>query len=190
MAEAAAGDGGAPGRAELMAAVVEAFSERLLAAGSYERFAHSYRRFYRALPHVTRSIHQQFVEQLRAAVTEEIQEVKKEGNLEQLLRALDRIEEEARGCQQPACARSLRRPSGIPEADARSALVPFLLKQRGFLRRALSDAQKENGAAAAAVRDGRERIEALRRSIAERAEAWKALSGEQQQLTAALQPRQ
>ncbi|XP_072214589.1 polyamine-modulated factor 1 isoform X2 [Excalfactoria chinensis] len=185
MAEAAAGDGGAPGRAELMAAVVEAFSERLLAAGSYERFAHSYRRFYRALPHVTRSIHQQFVEQLRAAVTEEIQEVKKEGNLEQLLRALDRIEEEARGCQQPAW-----RPSGIPEADARSALVPFLLKQRGFLRRALSDAQKENGAAAAAVRDGRERIEALRRSIAERAEAWKALSGEQQQLTAALQPRQ
>ncbi|XP_032305038.1 polyamine-modulated factor 1-like [Coturnix japonica] len=69
MAEAAAGQDGGTGRAELMAAVLDAFSERLLAAGSYDRFARCYRRFYRALPHVTRSIHQQFVAQLRDHVT-------------------------------------------------------------------------------------------------------------------------
>ena len=68
------------------------------------------------------------------------------------------------------CAR--RRPSGIPEADARSALVPYLLKQRCFLRRALSDSQRDNSAAAAAVLQGRERIAALQRRIAERRAAW------------------
>ena len=65
-----------------------------------------------------------------------------------------------------------RRPSGIPEADARSALVPYLLKQRCFLRRALSDSQRDNSAAAAAVLQGRERIAALQRRIAERRAAW------------------
>ncbi|XP_031464561.1 polyamine-modulated factor 1 isoform X2 [Phasianus colchicus] len=166
-AEAEGGDGGGPGRAALLAAVVDAFLEKLLAAGSYERFAQCYRRFYRAQPHVTRSIHEQLLAQLRAAVTEEIQEVKKEGNLEELLGALDAIVEESRGCEEPAW-----RPSGIPEADARSTVVPFLLKQRCFLRRELSHSQKENRAAAAAVLEGRERIAALRRSIAERRAAW------------------
>ncbi|XP_052526777.1 polyamine-modulated factor 1 isoform X2 [Tympanuchus pallidicinctus] len=179
------GDGGGPGRAALLAAVVDAFLEKLLAAGSYERFAHCYRRFYRAQPHVTRSIHEQLLAQLRTAVTEEIQEVKKEGNLEELFRALDAIVEESRGSEEPAW-----RPSGIPEADARSALVPFLLKQRCFLSRELSRGREENRAAAAAVLEGRERIAALRRDIAERRAAWQALSREQRALTAALQPLQ
>ncbi|XP_042746602.1 polyamine-modulated factor 1, partial [Lagopus leucura] len=82
------------------------------------------------------------------------------------------------------------RPSGIPEADARSALVPFLLKQRCFLSRELSRGREENRAAAAAVLEGRERIAALRRGIAERRAAWQALSREQRALTAALQPPQ
>lgn len=36
------------------------------------------------------------------ALQEEIQEVKKEGNLEELFRALDAIVEESRGCEEPA----------------------------------------------------------------------------------------
>ncbi|XP_010725212.2 polyamine-modulated factor 1-like, partial [Meleagris gallopavo] len=76
---------------------------------------------------------------------------------------------------EPRGAVTPRRPSGIPEADARSTLVPFLLKQRCFLRRELSRSQEENRAAAAAVLQGRERIAALQRSIAELRAAWQDL---------------
>ncbi|NXA43768.1 PMF1 factor, partial [Eudromia elegans] len=155
------------GRGQLFAAVIDTFLEKLVAAGSYQRFVGCYRDIYRLQPELSRGIYDQFVSQLRAAVTEEIQDVKDEGNLEALFDSLDRIEEEARGRQEPAW-----RPSGLPEEDARGALVPYLLKHRGYLRRALREQQDASRELARAVLAGRDRIAALQRLIRERRDAW------------------
>ncbi|KFP98464.1 Polyamine-modulated factor 1, partial [Leptosomus discolor] len=109
-----------------------------------------YRCFYKLQPEMTRSIYDQFIAQLQASIKEEIQEVKDEGNLDMLFNSLDKIVEEAKNREEPAW-----RPSGIPEEDARGALVPYLLKHRGYLRSALREKEEENGRAAAAVLAGR-----------------------------------
>ncbi|NXC41811.1 PMF1 factor, partial [Penelope pileata] len=134
---------------------------------SYQRFASCYRRFYRAQPEVTRSIYDQFVSQLQAAVREEIQEVKKEGNLEELFNSLDKIVEEAQGQEEPAW-----RPSGIPEDDIRSAVLPYLQKHRAYLQRALREREEENRKVAESVLAGREQIAKLQQLIEARRQAW------------------
>ncbi|NXF39533.1 PMF1 factor, partial [Nyctibius bracteatus] len=105
------GDGGsggsppveaAPGRSQIFATVVDTFLEKLVAAGSYQRFASCYRCFYKLQPDMTRSIYEQFISQLQTSIKEEIQEVKDEGNLEVLFNSLDKIVEEAKNREEPA----------------------------------------------------------------------------------------
>ncbi|XP_025968626.1 polyamine-modulated factor 1 [Dromaius novaehollandiae] len=167
----------APGRGQLFAAVVDTFLEKLVAAGSYQRFANCYRDFYRLQPELTRSIYDQFVSQLQASIKEEIQEVKEEGNLEALFNSLDKIVEEAKEQEEPAW-----RPSGIPEEDVRSAMVPYLLKHRAYLRKVLKEKEEENRKLAEAVLAGRDRIAELQRLIQDRKQAWQAISKEQREL--------
>ncbi|NXM78559.1 PMF1 factor, partial [Serilophus lunatus] len=155
------------GGARLFAAVVDTFLEKLVAAGSYQRFANCYRCFYDLQPQLTRSIYDQFVSQLQASIQEEIQEVKNEGNLERLFDSLDKIVEEAKEREEPAW-----RPSGIPEEDMRSALLPHLLKHRSHLRRLLRDRQQDNSKVAQCVLAGRDRIAELQQLIQDRQQAW------------------
>ncbi|NXG80137.1 PMF1 factor, partial [Baryphthengus martii] len=136
-------------------------------SSSFQRFARCYRDFYKALPEVTQSIHEQFVAQLQASIKDEIQKVKDEGNLEMLLNSLDKIVEEAKDREEPAW-----RPSGIPEEDVRSTLVPYLLKHRAYLQRLLREKEEENRKAAEAVLAGRRRIAELRERIRARKEDW------------------
>uniref|UniRef100_A0A8C4PB04 Polyamine modulated factor 1 n=1 Tax=Dromaius novaehollandiae TaxID=8790 RepID=A0A8C4PB04_DRONO len=98
---------------------------------------------------------------------EEIQEVKEEGNLEALFNSLDKIVEEAKEQEEPAW-----RPSGIPEEDVRSAMVPYLLKHRAYLRKVLKEKEEENRKLAEAVLAGRDRIAELQRLIQDRKQAW------------------
>ncbi|NXS13557.1 PMF1 factor, partial [Neodrepanis coruscans] len=98
---------------------------------------------------------------------EEIQEVKNEGNLEGLFNSLDKIVEEAKDREEPAW-----RPSGIPEEDIRSALMPYLLKHRSYLRRILRDKEEENREVAESVLAGRVRIAELQQQIQDRQQAW------------------
>ncbi|NXE84366.1 PMF1 factor, partial [Cochlearius cochlearius] len=168
----AGGDGGspvpaAPGRVQVFATVVDTFLEKLVAAGSYQRFANCYRGFYKLQPEMTRSIYDQFISQLQASIKEEIQEVKDEGNLEMLFNSLDKIVEEAKNREEPAW-----RPSGIPEEDVRSAMVPYLLKHRSYLRKVLKEKEEENKKVAESVLAGRERIAELQRLIQARKHAW------------------
>ncbi|NXE94701.1 PMF1 factor, partial [Menura novaehollandiae] len=168
------GDGGAgsalsaaPGRAQVFATVVDTFLEKLVAAGSYQRFASCYRCFYKLQPQLTRSIYDQFISQLQASIKEEIQEVKNEGNLEGLFSSLDKIVEEAKDREEPAW-----RPSGIPEQDVRSAMVPYLLKHRSYLRRVLREKEEENRKVAESVLMGRDRIAELQQLIQAHKQAW------------------
>ncbi|NXC89742.1 PMF1 factor, partial [Cercotrichas coryphoeus] len=154
-----------PGRAEVFATVVDTFLEKLVAAGSYQRFVSCYRCFYKLHPQLTKSIYDQFISQLQTSIKEEIQEVKNEGNLEGLFSSLDKIAPEAQCC---VC----RRPSGVPEQDVRSAMVPYLLKHRCHLRRALRDREEQSRKVAASVLAGRDRIAELQQLIQARQQAW------------------
>ncbi|KAM9251945.1 polyamine-modulated factor 1-like [Cariama cristata] len=181
-AAAAGGDGGppvpaAPGRAQVFATVVDTFLEKLVAAGSYQRFANCYRCFYKLQPEMTRSIYDQFISQLQTSIKEEIQEVKDEGNLEALFNSLDKIAEEAKNREEPAW-----RPSGIPEEDVRSAMVPYLLKHRSYLQKVLKEKEEENRKVAESVLAGRDRIAELQQLIQARKHAWQTISKEQREL--------
>ncbi|NXK48578.1 PMF1 factor, partial [Chauna torquata] len=134
---------------------------------SYRRFASCYHRFYKLQPEVTQSIYDQLITQLQASIKEEIQEVKKEGNLEELFSSLDRIVEEAKNQEEPAW-----RPSGIPEEDIRSALVPYLLKHRSYLQKVLKEKEEENRKVAESVLVGRDQIAKLQQMIQARRQAW------------------
>ncbi|NXV53082.1 PMF1 factor, partial [Uria aalge] len=157
----------APGRAQVFAAVVDTFLEKLVTAGSYQRFANCYRCFYRLQPEMTRSIYDQFVSQLQTSIKEEIQDVKDEGNLEVLFNSLDKMVEEAKDHKEPAW-----RPSGIPEEDVRSAMVPYLLKHRSYLQKVLKEKEEENRRVAESVLAGRDRIAELQQLIQARKLAW------------------
>ncbi|XP_009281686.1 PREDICTED: polyamine-modulated factor 1 [Aptenodytes forsteri] len=157
--------------------VVDTFLEKLAAAGSYQRFANCYRCFYKLQPEMTRSIYDQFISQLQSSIKEEIQEVKDEGNLEALFNSLDKIVEEAKNREEPAW-----RPSGIPEEDVRSAMVPYLLKHRSYLRKVLKEKEEENRKVAESVLAGRDRIAELQQLIQARKHAWQAISKEQREL--------
>ncbi|NXG67625.1 PMF1 factor, partial [Hemiprocne comata] len=134
---------------------------------SYQRFANCYRCFYKLQPEMTRSIYDQFIAQLQTSIKEEIQEVKEEGNLELLFNSLDKIVEEAKNQEEPAW-----RPSGIPEQDVRSSMVPYLLKHRAYLRRVLREKEEENKKAAESVLAGRDRIAELQQLIQTRKRSW------------------
>ncbi|KAF1610149.1 UNVERIFIED_CONTAM: Polyamine-modulated factor 1, partial [Eudyptes robustus] len=154
-------------RAQVFTTVVDTFLEKLAAAGSYQRFANCYRCFYKLQPEMTRSIYDQFISQLQSSIKEEIQEVKDEGNLEVLFNSLDKIVEEAKNREEPAW-----RPSGIPEEDVRSAMVPYLLKHRSYLRKVLKEKEEENRKVAESVLAGRDRIAELQQLIQARKHAW------------------
>ncbi|XP_044128819.1 polyamine-modulated factor 1 isoform X2 [Bufo gargarizans] len=165
--EAAATSADTSGRLLLFNTMVEKFLEGLIEGGSYQRFARCYRRFYNVQPEITRSIYDQFVSQLHASINAEIQEIKDEGSLEALLESLDKLEREAKTKTDPQW-----RPSGIPEEDVRSHLVPYLLQQREYMRRLLKEKQQENARLAQSVLSGREKIEEMRREIERRKQAW------------------
>ncbi|NXQ84023.1 PMF1 factor, partial [Nyctibius grandis] len=167
----------APGRAQVFATVVDTFLEKLVAAG----------RDGDSMPGDSRGV--AFIQgQARAhkqsdvcvgsvwvllnpcgvlPSQEEIQEVKDEGNLEVLFNSLDKIVEEAKNREEPAW-----RPSGIPEEDVRSAVVPYLLKHRAYLRKVLKQKEEENRKVAESVLAGRDRIAELQQLIQARKRAW------------------
>ncbi|XP_066062603.1 polyamine-modulated factor 1 [Chamaea fasciata] len=175
----------APSRAQVFTTVVDTFLEKLVAAGSYHRFVNCYRCFYKLQPELTRSIYDQFISQLQTSIKEEIQEVKNEGNLEGLFSSLDKIVEEAKDREEPAW-----RPSGIPEQDIRSTMVPYLLKHRSHLRRVLREKEEENRKVAESVLMGRDRIAELQRLIEAHQQAWQAISKEQRELIMTFQEPQ
>ncbi|XP_040268160.1 polyamine-modulated factor 1 [Bufo bufo] len=179
---AAATSADTSGRLLLFNTMVEKFLEGLIEGGSYQRFARCYRRFYNVQPEITRSIYDQFVSQLHASINAEIQEIKDEGSLEALLESLDKLEREAKTKTDPQW-----RPSGIPEEDVRSHLVPYLLQQREYLRRLLKEKQQENARLAQSVLAGREKIEEMRREIERRKQAWQSLSQSQRELILSIQ---
>uniref|UniRef100_A0A8C5N3M2 Polyamine modulated factor 1 n=1 Tax=Leptobrachium leishanense TaxID=445787 RepID=A0A8C5N3M2_9ANUR len=171
-----------PPRMLIFNTLVDKFLDGLIEAGSYQRFARCYRRFYKLQPEITHSVYEHFVAQLQKSIKEEIQEIKDEGNLEALLDSLDNMEKEARDQTDLEW-----RPSGIPEEDLRSHLVPYLLQQREHLRAALKERVEENAKLAQAVMAGRKRIEEMQKEIERRQQAWQELSKAQREMVLSIE---
>ncbi|NP_001084607.2 polyamine-modulated factor 1 L homeolog [Xenopus laevis] len=166
-----------PSRMLIFNTLVDKFLDGLVQAGSYQRFARCYKRFYKLQPEMTRSIYDQFVFQLQNSIRDEIQEIRDEGNLEALLDSLDKMEKEAGDRTELAW-----RPSGVPEQDLRSHLVPYLLQQRDYLHKVLKEREEENKRLAQAVLLGRRKIQEMQKEIETRKQAWQELSKAQREL--------
>ncbi|XP_073903977.1 polyamine-modulated factor 1 isoform X2 [Castor canadensis] len=174
-------ESGTPGstisRVKLLDTMVDTFLQKLVAAGSYQRFTDCYKHFYQLQPEMTQRIYDKFISQLQTSVREEISEIKEEGNLEAVLNSLDKIVEEGKDHKEPAW-----RPSGIPEKDLCSAMAPYFLQQRDTLRRHVQKQEAKNKELADAVLAGRRQVEELQQQVQARQQAWQALHKEQKEL--------
>lgn len=68
---------------------------------------------------------------------------------------------------------SARRPSGVPEQDSCSFLMPYYQKQEAYMKLELKKIREENAALAQKVQAGRERIAETENSIAMAVDEWK-----------------
>ncbi|MGH0173223.1 UNVERIFIED_CONTAM: hypothetical protein FKN15_064853 [Acipenser sinensis] len=137
---------------------------------SFQRFAHTFHPFYKLQPRVTQSIHRTFISQLQTSIQDDISQIMEEGNLHAQLDELDRLQEEASNTAEPAW-----RPSGVPEQDFQSFLIPYYLQQQEFLRKAVKSLEQENGRLAQSVQAGRERLSEAEKQIRESLGEWQVL---------------
>ncbi|XP_008568846.1 PREDICTED: polyamine-modulated factor 1 isoform X1 [Galeopterus variegatus] len=168
-------------RVKLLDTMVDTFLQKLVAAGSYQRFTDCYKRFYQLQPEMTQRIYDKFITQLQTSIWEEISEIKEEGNLEAVLNTLDKIVEEGKDRKEPAW-----RPSGIPEEDLCRAMAPYFLQQRDTLQHRVQKQEAENRQLADAVLAGRRQVEKLQLQVQAQQQAWQALHREQRELMAVL----
>lgn len=68
---------------------------------------------------------------------------------------------------------SVRRPSGVPEQDLCSFLMPYYQKQEAYMKLELKKIREENAALAQKVQAGRERIAETENCIAMAVDQWK-----------------
>ncbi|XP_062961027.1 polyamine-modulated factor 1 isoform X1 [Cynocephalus volans] len=168
-------------RVKLLDTMVDTFLQKLVAAGSYQRFTDCYKRFYQLQPEMTQRIYDKFITQLQTSIWEEISEIKEEGNLEAVLNTLDKIVEEGKDRKEPAW-----RPSGIPKEDLCRAMAPYFLQQRDTLQHRVQKQEAENRQLADAVLAGRRQVEELQLQVQAQQQAWQALHREQRELVAVL----
>ncbi|XP_062961028.1 polyamine-modulated factor 1 isoform X2 [Cynocephalus volans] len=156
-------------RVKLLDTMVDTFLQKLVAAGSYQRFTDCYKRFYQLQPEMTQRIYDKFITQLQTSIWEEISEIKEEGNLEAVLNTLDKIVEEGKDRKEPAWA-----------------MAPYFLQQRDTLQHRVQKQEAENRQLADAVLAGRRQVEELQLQVQAQQQAWQALHREQRELVAVL----
>ncbi|XP_036410953.1 polyamine-modulated factor 1 [Megalops cyprinoides] len=171
-------------RLKLFNKVMEKSLQRLVADASFHRFAKTFHPFYKQKPQLMESIHKQFVTELQTSIQDDIAQIMEEGNLQCKLEELDRLEEAAKDSTEPAW-----RPSGLPEQDLCSFVMPYYLQQREYLRREVRKVQKENAALAQRVQAGRDNIAQTEQLIAKGVEEWRASASTLEALTS-LSPMQ
>uniref|UniRef100_A0A672IT31 Polyamine-modulated factor 1-like n=1 Tax=Salarias fasciatus TaxID=181472 RepID=A0A672IT31_SALFA len=153
----------------------------------FNRFASMFRPLYKENPQRMERIHEQFIEDLQKSIQEDISKLIEEGRLELKLNELDKLESAAKSNPSPAW-----RPTGVPEKDFCSFLVPYYQKQEAYMLLKLKKIKAENAALAQKVQAGRDSITQTEHSISAAVDEWKvrgkASVTEFETLAASLQP--
>nr|XP_057918933.1 polyamine-modulated factor 1 [Doryrhamphus excisus] len=170
-------------RLKLFDKVMEQSLQRFIGWASFNRFASMFHQLYKMNPRRMESIHKQFTEELRRAIKDDISALIEEGRLETKLNELDKLELAVKDNTDPAW-----RPSGVPEQDFSSFVMPFYQKQKAYLRLELKKIQAENAALALKVQAGRERIAQTENHISTAVADWKASVMEFESLASSLCP--
>ncbi|KAM9356690.1 polyamine-modulated factor 1 [Symphorus nematophorus] len=156
-------------RLKLFEKVMQKSLEKFIDHAGFNRFASTFRPLYKKNPQRMERIHKQFIEELRRTIQDDISRLIEEGRLDFKLNELDKLEQAAKNNQNPAW-----RPSGVPEQDFCSLLMPYYQKQEAYMRRELKKIQAENAALAQKVQAGRERIAQTEHCISTAVDEWKA----------------
>nr|XP_020447382.1 polyamine-modulated factor 1-like [Monopterus albus] len=170
-------------RMKLFHKVMQKSLERFIDHVSFNRFASMFRPLYKMNPQRMESIHRQFIDELRTAIQEDISRLIEEGQLEVKLDELDKLEKAAKNNPDPAW-----RPSGVPEQDFCSFLMPYYKKQEAYMRKELKKIQAENAALAQKVQSSRESIAQTENRISVAVDEWKASVTEFERLVSSLYP--
>ncbi|XP_054647172.1 polyamine-modulated factor 1 [Dunckerocampus dactyliophorus] len=170
-------------RLKLFDKVMQKSLEKFIDLASFNRFASMFHQLYKMNPRRVESIHKQFIEELRRAIKDDISTLIEEGRLEAKLNELDELESAAKNNPDPAW-----RPSGVPEQDFSSFVMPFYQKQKAYLRLELKKIQAENATLAQKVLAGRERIAQTENHISAAVADWKASVTEFESLASSLCP--
>ncbi|XP_056149786.1 polyamine-modulated factor 1 [Lampris incognitus] len=169
-------------RLKLFNKVMEKSLGKFIDDASFHRFTNAFQPLYKKDPGLMKSIHKQFIIDLQRTVKADIDRVIEEGQLQVKLDDLDKLERAANSTD-PAW-----RPTGVPEEDLCSFVMPYYQKQEAYLRRELKKIQRENAALAQGVQAGRECIAQTELRIATAADEWKESVREYQKLAPSLCP--
>ncbi|XP_031158970.1 polyamine-modulated factor 1 [Sander lucioperca] len=170
-------------RLKLFNKVMQKSLEKFIDHASFNRFASTFRPLYKKNPQRMESIHKQFIEEMRKTIQEDISRLIEEGRLEFKLNELDKLESAAKNNGDPAW-----RPSGVPEQDLCSSLVPYFQKQEAYMRLELKKIQAENATLAQKVQAGRESVAQTEHRISTAVDEWKASVTEFERLASSLCP--
>ncbi|XP_068444186.1 polyamine-modulated factor 1 [Clinocottus analis] len=170
-------------RLKLFDKVMQKSLEKFIDLASFNRFATTFRPLCKKNPQKMESIHKQFIEELQRAVQEDISRLIEEGRLEFKLNELDQLENAAKNNADPAW-----RPSGVPEQDFCSFLVPYYQKQESYMRQELKKIQAENAALSQKVQAGRESLAQTESRISTTVDEWQASVTEFERLASSLNP--
>ncbi|KAI4819365.1 hypothetical protein KUCAC02_004616 [Chaenocephalus aceratus] len=170
-------------RLKLFDKVIQKSLEKFIEQASFNRFASTFRPLYKKNPQKMKSIHKQFIEELRKNIQGDISRLIEEGRLEFKMNELDELESAAQNNTAPAW-----RPSGVPEKDFCSFLMPYYKKQEAYMRLELKKIQAENAALAQKVLAGRESISQTGQLVSTALDEWKAMVTEFERLTSSLGP--
>uniref|UniRef100_A0A8C6NK97 Si:dkey-6i22.5 n=1 Tax=Nothobranchius furzeri TaxID=105023 RepID=A0A8C6NK97_NOTFU len=140
----------------------------LLFCLSFKGFASMFHPLYKKNPQMMESIHKQFTEELQKTIQEDITRLMEEGMLEYKLNELDKLENAAKDSPE-----SVWRPSGDPEQDLCSFLMPYYQKQEAYVKLELKKIRAENAALAEQVQAGREGIAQTEQHISTAVEEWR-----------------
>ncbi|XP_029297538.1 polyamine-modulated factor 1 [Cottoperca gobio] len=170
-------------RLKLFNKVMQKSLEKFIDHASFNRFASTFRPLYKKNPQRMESIHKQFIEELRTTIQEDISRLIEEGRLDFKLTELDKLENAAKKNKDPAW-----RPSGVPEQDVCSFLMPYYQKQEAYMRQELKKIQAENAALAQKVQAGRESSVQTEQRISTAVDEWKTTVTEFERLASSLCP--
>uniref|UniRef100_A0A8C6TGD8 Si:dkey-6i22.5 n=1 Tax=Neogobius melanostomus TaxID=47308 RepID=A0A8C6TGD8_9GOBI len=168
-------------RLKLFEKVMQKSLESFVGNVSFNKFTSTFRPLYDKNPQRMENIYKQFIEELRRAIQDDISRLIEEGRLKTKLNELDELQNASK-----READSAWRPSGIPEQDLCSFLMPYYQKQDAYMRVELKKIQAENATLAQKVMAGRERISQTEHHISAAVGDWKASVTEFEKLASTL----